>query len=213
MLIAIDGPAASGKGTIARQIAKHYGFAYLDTGLLYRAVARDVKKIGGSLEQESDAVKAALSLNLDTLSDPTLRLTDIATAASIIGSHSELRKLLSETQNRFVEQHINTGAVLDGRDIGTVVCPNADVKLYITADINIRAKRRYLELIRNGENIKLNDVLTYMQERDDRDYNRKQSPLHPAQYALLLDTSNLGIVKSFEAANELIKRKISQQNA
>ncbi|HFB2048975.1 MAG: (d)CMP kinase [Hyphomicrobiaceae bacterium] len=213
MIIAIDGPAASGKGTLARQIAKFYGYAYLDTGLLYRSVARDIMSSGGSLELESDAITAALSIDLKTLSDPNLHLAKISEAASIVALHPGLRKSLLEIQRFFVKKNANPGAVLDGRDIGTVVCPTADVKLFITADINVRAKRRYLELDSGKENIELELILNSLKERDSRDFKRNQSPLRLAEDALLLDTTNLDSIEVFEAADELIKRKISQQNS
>ena len=213
MIIAVDGPAASGKGTIARKIAELHGYAYLDTGLLYRAVARDVKKAGGSPELEADAVAAARALDFDTLSDPALRLADIAAAASIVASHPGLRDALLNLQRTFAKQHEQPGAVLDGRDIGTVVCPHADAKLFITADVNVRAERRFLELSNRGENVKLENILAAIKERDKRDSERDQSPLRPAEDALLLDTTNLDRIEALDAANELIKRKISQQNA
>ncbi len=212
MIIAVDGPAASGKGTLARKIAEQNGYAYLDTGLLYRAVARDVKQAGGSPEVEADAVAAAHALDLETLSDPALRLVDIADAASVVASHPALREALLELQRTFARRHADPGAVLDGRDIGTVICPDADVKLFITASVEARAERRFLELKGHGETISREDILAAIIARDKRDRERSQSPMRPAEDALLLDTTNLDRIETLDAADELIRRKISQES-
>jgi cytidylate kinase len=211
MIIAVDGPAASGKGTISRQIAEAYGYAYLDTGLLYRAVARDVRAAEGSLELEADAVAAARNLDTTTLDDATLRLPGVGDAASIIARHPGVRQTLLALQRDFARQL--PGAVLDGRDIGTVVCPDADVKLFITADAKVRAERRYLELVARGEPVTRESVLEMIIVRDKRDTERADSPMRAAYDALLLDTTNLDIKQAFDAAVELIKRKISQADA
>jgi len=213
MIIAVDGPAASGKGTIARKLAERYGYAYLDTGLLYRAVARDVKQAGNLPEVAGDAVAAARTLDLATLSDPDLRLADIAAAASIVASHGALRAALLDLQRTFARQHKNPGAVLDGRDIGTVVCPDAEVKLFITASDEVRAERRFLELTARGETVSRGAILEAIRIRDKRDAERTEAPMRPADDAILLDTSNLDRIKAFDTADELIKRKISQENA
>jgi len=211
MIIAIDGPAASGKGTIARKIADLHNYAYLDTGLLYRAVARDIKMAGGCLESEDDAVAAAQKIDVETLSDQNLRLPRSGDAASVIACHPGVRHVLLHLQRDFAKQA--PGAVLDGRDIGTVVCPNADVKLFITADAEVRAERRFLELKARGDVVNREDILTQIKVRDKRDSERAHSPLSPAEDAILLDTTNLGKIDAFDAAVELIKRKIGQPNA
>lgn len=211
MIIAVDGPAASGKGTVSRKIADKYGYGYLDTGLLYRAVARDVRAAKGSLELEADAAAAARNLDTATLDDATLRLPSVGDAASIVARHPGVRSALLSLQRDFSRQL--PGAVLDGRDIGTVVCPDADVKLFVTATANVRAERRYLELVARGEPVTRESVLNMIELRDQRDKERKDSPMRPADDALLLDTTNLDIKQSFDAAVELIKRKIGQQDA
>lgn len=211
MIIAVDGPAASGKGTISRKIADLYGLAYLDTGLLYRAVARDVRATEGSLENESDAAAAAKNLDTATLDDASLRLPSVGDAASVVARHLAVRTALLSLQRDFARQL--PGAVLDGRDIGTVVCPDADVKLYVTASAKVRAERRYLELVARGEPVTRDSVLEMIELRDQRDAERKDSPMRPADDAMLLDTTNFDIKQAFDAAVELIKRKIGQQDA
>ena len=206
MIIAVDGPAASGKGTVSRKIAEFYGFSYLDTGLLYRAVARDVAAAGASLEAESDALKAAQSLDFSSLDDDSLRMTGVGEAASIVARYPSVRATLLDLQLQFSRKL--PGAVLDGRDIGTVVCPNADAKLYVTADPEIRAERRFLELSNRGESVTREGVLEMILQRDARDTERADSPMRPAADAMLLDTTKLDITQSFDAAVELIKRKI-----
>ena len=206
MIIAVDGPAASGKGTVSRKIADLYGFSYLDTGLLYRAVARDVAAAGASLEAESDALKAAQSLDFSSLDDDSLRITGVGEAASIVARYPSVRATLLDLQLQFSRKL--PGAVLDGRDIGTVVCPNADAKLYVTADPEIRAERRFLELSNRGESVTREGVLEMILQRDARDTERADSPMRPAADAMLLDTTKLDIMQSFDAAVELIKRKI-----
>lgn len=206
MIIAVDGPAASGKGTVSRKIADLYGFSYLDTGLLYRAVARDVAAAGASLEAESDALKAAQSLDFSSLDDDSLRMTGVGEAASIVARYPSVRATLLDLQLQFSRKP--PGAVLDGRDIGTVVCPNADAKLYVTADPEIRAERRFLELSNLGESVTREGVLEMILQRDARDTERADSPMRPAADAMLLDTTKLDITQSFDAAVELIKRKI-----
>lgn len=211
MIIAVDGPAASGKGTISRMLAEKYGLGYLDTGLLYRAVARDVRKRKGSLESEADSVAAAKNLDTATLDDATLRLPGVGDAASIVARHPGVRNALRSLQRDFSRQL--PGAVLDGRDIGTVVCPDADVKLFITATAQVRAERRYLELRKRGEPVTRDGVLTMIRVRDARDIERADSPMRAAEDAMLLDTTSLDINQAFDAAVELIKRKIGQPGA
>jgi cytidylate kinase len=208
MIIAIDGPAASGKGTLGRRIAERYGFAHLDTGLLYRAVARDVRARGGSLESAADALAAARALDVSSLEDPGLRGPGVGEAASIVARFEPVRKALLAFQREFARQE--PGAVLDGRDVGTVVCPDADVKIFVTASPEVRARRRYLERLEAGDAVGYEDVLAIIRRRDARDAGREAAPMRPAPDAILLDTSDLDIEAAFDAAVELIERKISQ---
>jgi len=211
VIIAIDGPAASGKGTLARLIAEHFGYHHLDTGLLYRAVARDVRAVEGRLDDPSHAAQAARALNPATLDDPTLRHPGLGNAASVVAQIPEVRRILLDFQQAFALKP--PGAVLDGRDIGTVVCPHADVKIFVIAKSAVRAERRYLELVGRGEAVTRDEILDQIQRRDQRDRDRADSPLKPADDALLLDTTDLDIDGSFDAAVELIKRKIGQPGA
>jgi CMP/dCMP kinase len=208
MIIAIDGPAASGKGTLAKRIAAHFGLACLDTGLLYRAVARGVLARGGSLEDAEMAAAVALTLDPATLSDPALRLPGVGDAASVVARIPAVRAALLDYQRQFARQR--PGAVLDGRDIGTIVCPEADVKIFVTADVNVRARRRYEEELARGEPVSYEAVLDVIKQRDARDSGRADAPMRPADDAILLDTSNLDIEAAFNAAVGLIKRKIGQ---
>jgi len=208
MIIAIDGPAASGKGTLGKLIAEHFGFAHLDTGLLYRAVARDVLARGASIDDEQAAVECARSLDPETLSDPVLRQAGIGDAASIVARIELVRAALLDFQREFARR--KPGAVLDGRDIGTVVCPDADVKIFVTALPEVRAQRRYLERKSQGDDVTYGEVLEMIRQRDERDANRASAPMRPAEDAVLLDTTNLDIEAAFDAAVGLIKRKIGQ---
>lgn len=208
MIIAIDGPAASGKGTLGKLIAEHFGFAHLDTGLLYRAVARDVLAREASIDNEQAAVECARSLDPETLSDPVLRQAGIGEAASIVARIELVREALLEFQREFARR--KPGAVLDGRDIGTVVCPDADVKIFVTALPEVRAQRRYLERKSQGDDVTYGEVLEMIRQRDERDANRASAPMRPAEDAVLLDTTNLDIEAAFDAAVGLIKRKIGQ---
>jgi CMP/dCMP kinase len=208
MIIAIDGPAASGKGTLAKRIAEHFGFPCLDTGLLYRTVARAVLAQGASLEDEGVAAAVARTLDPTTLADPGLRLPGVGEAASIVARHPAVRAALLEFQRDFARQ--KPGAVLDGRDIGTAVCPEADVKIFVTADIEVRARRRYLELRGQGEQVTFESVLGLIRRRDERDAGRASAPLRRAEDAILLDTTNFDIEAAVDAAVRLIKRKIGQ---
>lgn len=198
-VIAIDGTFASGKGTLAKRLALHYGLKHLDTGKLYRAVARDVIKNGGDPENNTAALNAAKALDANSLEDPRLKSGPIGVAASKVAVHKEVRAALLEFQRDFTKQ----GAVLDGRDIGTVICPDADVKLYVDADPEVRARRRHAELLGYGEDISFETVLAQLKERDHRDTNRIEAPLKPAKDAHLLDTSGLGIEAAFERAVSL----------
>jgi cytidylate kinase len=208
MIIAIDGPAASGKGTLAKRVAEHYGVPCLDTGLLYRAVARDVVRAGFRLDDLWAAVAAARGLDPSTLDDPALRGATAGDAASIVAKIPEVRAALLDYQRAFAKR--KPGAVLDGRDIGTVVCPDADVKIYVTASPEVRARRRFTELEARGEAVTYEAVLAVIKERDARDAGRADAPMVQAPDAVLLDTTDLGIEAAFDAAVGLIKRKIGQ---
>ena len=204
LLIAIDGPAASGKGTLARRLAAHYGLPHLDTGLTYRAVGKFMLDHNFPFDDEADAIKAARLVDISKLDRTTLATHAIGEAASSIAVIPELRRILVEKQRAFARQP--SGAVLDGRDIGTVVCPDADVKLYVTASAAVRAKRRFdEEMMRSGE-ADFEAILEEIEKRDARDMGRADSPLRPAEDAHLLDTSNMGIEAAFSAAVAIIER-------
>jgi cytidylate kinase len=209
MIIAIDGPAASGKGTLARRIAAHFGLAHLDTGLLYRAVARDVRRRGEALDDPAAAAATAARLDPATLADPALRDPGLSEAASIVARIPAVRAAILSYQRTFARRP--EGAVLDGRDIGTVVCPDADVKLYITASAEVRAERRRREQLGRGEVATFEAVLEDIRRRDERDAGRDVSPMRPAEDAFLLDTSNLDIEAAFDTAVGVISRKIAQR--
>jgi CMP/dCMP kinase len=208
MIIAIDGPAASGKGTLAKRIADYWGLPCLDTGLLYRAVARDVAARGFRLDDRWAALVQARSLDLGRLDDPGLRTPQAGDAASIVARIPEVRSALLVYQRAFAAQP--GGAVLDGRDIGTVVCPDADAKIYVTARTEVRAKRRFLECTARSEAVTFEAVLADIERRDERDASRGSAPMRPAADADLLDTSDLDIEAAFDVAVGLIKRKIGQ---
>jgi len=195
--IAIDGPAAAGKGTISKAIAAHFGFAHLDTGLLYRAVGRHTL-------QGLDPVEAAHALTAEELDQGDLRTAEIAQAASKVAVIPEVRAALVDFQRAFARRA--GGAVLDGRDIGTVICPNADVKLFVTASAEVRAERRFLELEEKGADVTRDQVLADVRERDARDSERSTAPMKPADDAALLDTSELSINAALAKAIEIIEQ-------
>jgi len=207
MIIAIDGPAAAGKGTLARKLAKAFNYAYLDTGSLYRAVALKVIRSGAAPEDVTAAVEASRSLDGAILSDPALRDEETGSVASVVSSLAEVRANLLDFQRNFASSPPDgkAGAVIDGRDIGMVVCPDADVKFYVTASDEERAKRRFLELEARGETVKLDKVLADMKARDASDQARAHSPLKKAEDAHLLDTTNLDIEAVFNKASAIIK--------
>jgi CMP/dCMP kinase len=207
-LIAIDGPAASGKGTLAKLVAASWGLPCLDTGLLYRAVARDVGARGCRLTDAWAALAAARSLDPATLDDPGLRSAGAGEAASIVASMPQVRAALLAYQRAFASQP--GGAVLDGRDIGTVVCPQADAKIYVTARPQVRAWRRFVERQAQSQPVTFDAVLADIERRDARDAGRESAPMRPAPDADLLETSDLDIEAAFEAAVGLIKRKIGR---
>lgn len=205
MIIAVDGPAASGKGTIARALARHYGLPHLDTGLLYRAVAANVQRLELDAAVEADAV-AACDFDDSLLDDPLLRSDAIGSLASVVSAHPLVRASLLQRQKRFAQQP--GGAVLDGRDIGTVIAPNADAKLFVRATPNIRAKRRHAELRSHGSLISIDKVLADIRARDLRDSTRSNAPLVPANDAAFLDTSFLSIEASVQRAIDIVESKI-----
>lgn len=204
MVIAIDGPAASGKGTLARQLAAHYGLPHLDTGLLYRAVG--ARCLGdGRLDDEAASVQAALKLDVSALDPDALRTAELGEAASVVAARPGVRAALLNLQRRFAAQ--TGGAVLDGRDIGTVICPDAPAKLFVTARPEVRADRRFRELIGRGEEIAYETVLADILKRDERDSGRSSAPLLKADDAVLLDTSDLGIEAAFAAALAIVEAR------
>jgi cytidylate kinase len=204
MIIAVDGPAASGKGTIARALARHYNLPHLDTGLLYRAVAATVLREGLDPTREADAV-AACSFDDSLLADPSLRTDEVGQTASIVSAHPLVRAALLARQKRFAQQP--GGALLDGRDIGTVIAPEAEVKLFVKATPMIRAQRRHLELRKNGINVSLDKVLADIRARDERDSQRSEAPLVEAADAVTLDTSFLSIDAAVQRAIEIVEKK------
>lgn len=211
MIIAIDGPASSGKGTLARKLALHYGLPHLDTGSLYRAVARRLLKGGADLHDAATAEDAARSLTDTDLNDPRLRDEETGEAASIVSAMPGVRAALLEYQRTFAHQ--SGGAVLDGRDVGTVICPEADAKLFVTAAAAVRARRRADELRARGEAADDRRILEDIEARDRRDAERAVAPLRPAADAHLLDTSNLSIEAAFEAAKAVIESAVHQTAA
>jgi CMP/dCMP kinase len=208
MIIAIDGPAASGKGTIGKRVAHHYRLAYLDTGSLYRAVARDTLARSGDPADAEAALASAKALDPATLDDPQLREQGLGEAASLVARHGDVRTALLAYQRRFATA--KTGAVLDGRDIGTVICPDAEVKIFVTATPEERARRRYLELRQAGAPVSEDVVLADIRRRDERDAGRAAAPLRKARDAYLLDTTNLDIDAAFKAAIDLIDAALAR---
>ncbi|MGH6613619.1 (d)CMP kinase [Sphingomonas sp.] len=206
MIIAVDGPAASGKGTIARALAKHYRLPYLDTGLLYRAVGENVRRLELDPEKEADAV-AACDFDDHLLDDDVLRSDDVGKLASIVSAHPLVRAALLHRQRRFARQP--EGAVLDGRDIGTVIAPDASAKLFVRATPTIRARRRHAELRERGSSVSIDRVLADIRARDLRDSMRAAAPMVPANDAALLDTSFLSIEAAIKRAIELVERQVN----
>jgi len=209
VIVAVDGPSASGKGTLARRLAAALDFAYLDTGLLYRAVGAAVLAAGGDPSEPAAAAAAARNLDPTALEPTPLRREAVARAASVVAAIPEVRADLRDLQRRFAAAPpgAKAGAVLDGRDIGTVVCPQAEVKIFVTASAEERARRRHKELLERGEASIYARVMTEMRERDRRDSERAVSPLKPAEDAEILDTSALGVDEAFQAALEIIEAK------
>jgi cytidylate kinase len=206
LLIAVDGPAASGKGTIARALAAHYRLPHMDTGLLYRAVALNLWRWGGDPSNEFEALRACDEINLDG-SDPELRSEPVSRIASRISAYASVRDALLERQRDFAGQQ--GGAVLDGRDIGTVVAPDADAKLFVTASAEVRAQRRVRELLERGMPAHYEDVLIDIRARDRRDTTRKAAPLKQANDADLLDTSDLAVDQAIAEAVRLVDARVA----
>jgi cytidylate kinase len=203
MIIAIDGPAASGKGTLGKKLAAHYGLRHLDTGLLYRAVAKSVLDAGRKVDDAAAAVAAAKALNLSRLELAALKAPAVGDAASIVSAFPEVRAVLVGIQRDFAAKP--PGAVLDGRDIGTVICPNADVKIFVTATPEARARRRAIEFKTLGQEIDETAVLVDIKKRDERDTKRSISPLKQATDAHLLDTTHLAIDAAIRAAIDIVE--------
>lgn len=207
MIVAVDGPAAAGKGTLARALAARFGFAYLDTGALYRGVAHAVLKSGASASDEAAAILAAETLDPDQIDAEAIRSPEVSEAASLVAAMPPVRAAILAFQRHFSSHPPGgrSGAILDGRDIGTVVCPEADVKLYVTASPEVRAHRRWLELKGSGSGLSEAQVLEDVKARDARDTDRATSPMRPAADAHLLDTSDLSIEAAFDVAVALIE--------
>jgi cytidylate kinase len=206
LVIAVDGPAASGKGTIARALASHYGLPHMDTGLLYRAVALNLFRFGGDPGNELEAVRAC-DLSAVSLEDEELRSEVIGSIASRVSAYPAVRAHLLERQRAFARQA--GGAVLDGRDIGTVIAADARVKLFVTASPEVRAGRRLAELTKRGLNVHYDEVLVDIRARDERDSGREAAPLMPAEDALLLDTSEMDVEHAIAAALALVDHTLA----
>jgi CMP/dCMP kinase len=208
MIIAVDGPAASGKGTIARAIAGHFNLPHLDTGLLYRAVGLAVLRSGGDPADASDAF-ASCDFSDAMLHDPEIRSEAAARAASVVSLHDSVRDALLDRQRIFARQ--SGGAVLDGRDIGTVIAPEATAKLFVTASPEIRAERRFAEIMTKGGHVHFDSVLADIKSRDARDAGRKSAPLLQARDADLLDTSDMPIERAVQQAIALVEARINAE--
>jgi cytidylate kinase len=203
MIIAIDGPAASGKGTLGKRLAHHYGYRHLDTGVIYRAVAQALLEAGADLTNEALAVAAAMELDPEKFGNPVLKTQKVGEAASVVSAIPKVREALINFQRQFAADP--PGAVLDGRDIGTVICPNADVKIFVVADPQVRARRRTLEALGRGEQADEAAVLADILKRDERDQNRATAPLKAASDAVLLDNSQLDIEGGVRAAIDIVE--------
>lgn len=204
MIIAIDGPAASGKGTLGKRLAAHYGLRHLDTGLIYRAVALAMLEGGHTLTDAARAEAAATSLDIDSFGNPELKSARVGEAASIVSAIPQVRAALLAFQQDFAARP--PGAVLDGRDIGTVICPNADVKIFVVATPQVRANRRYLEFKSQGLPVTEGDILADILKRDERDTSRAAAPLKAAADAHTLDTTALDIEGVVKAAIALVEQ-------
>lgn len=208
LVIAVDGPAASGKGTLARRLATHYRLPYLDTGLLYRMVARAMLDAGERLDDAQAAAGTAAGFDEAGFDEARLRGREIGEAASVVAAIPAVRRALVDRQRGFAAS--GEGAVLDGRDIGTVICPEATVKLFVTATPEVRAARRHRELSQRGETASLENILDDIRRRDARDSGRGDAPLKAAEDAVLLDTSALNVEEAFAAATAIVERRLSR---
>jgi cytidylate kinase len=217
VIIALDGPAGAGKGTLGRRLATHYDLAYLDTGALYRAVARDAEAAGVPVtgDESHDAALAAIASHIDlgSLDDPRLRSEAIGVAASFAARLQAVRAALLQLQRQFAHEPPvgYAGAVLDGRDIGTVVCPDADVKIFLSASVEARANRRAAQLAAAGAPVDRDAIWREIVERDERDRKRAAAPMKPADDAVLLDTTALDIDAAFDAARGLVEAALARQ--
>jgi cytidylate kinase len=207
IVIAVDGPAAAGKGTLSRRLSEHYGLRHLDTGLTYRATAKALLDRGLPLDDEDLAADIARGLDLSGLDRSVLSAHAIGEAASRVAVMPKVRRALVEAQRAFAG--IEPGAVLDGRDIGTVVCPDALIKFYVTASPEVRAHRRHQEIIGQGGTAELPAILADLEKRDARDAERADSPLRPAADAHMIDTSDQGIEEAFETAMSIIDKALA----
>ncbi len=203
MIIAIDGTTSSGKGTLAKRLAKHYGLPHLDTGLLYRAVAKAALDAGVDLKDEDGCARLAAGVRLDAFDERELRTSGVGAAASVVASLPAVRRALFELQRNFAQQE--GGALLDGRDIGTVIAPDAVVKLWVDAAVEERARRRFLELLGMSENVTEAGVLEQLKERDARDAARKDAPMKPADDAVLIDTTSMTPEECLARALEVVE--------
>jgi cytidylate kinase len=210
-VIAVDGPAASGKGTIATGLGKAFDLPVLDTGLLYRCVGYLMQKAGEDLDDHESAAAAAAVLTADQLENPALRTRAAGEAASRVAVHPRVRDALMEFQRTFARQE--GGAVLDGRDIGTVIAPKAPAKLFVTATPQVRAQRRWTQLKAQGERVSLDDVLADIRRRDARDGGRDTAPMRPAEDAVLLDTSEMTIEQAADAARRIVEAARARWNS
>lgn len=211
MIIAIDGTLASGKGTIARALAARYGLPHMDTGRLYRATGVAALKAGADFEDNAALAEIARALDLTDFEEAELRTSDAGQAASKVAAVPEVRAALLELQRAFAGQP--GGAILDGRDIGTVICPEADVKLWVDAGVEARAMRRHAELVAKGETITLDEMIDQLKARDARDRNRKDAPMQAATDAHLIDTSDLTIDAAVEYARTAVDAVLAEKHA
>lgn len=209
MIIAIDGTLASGKGTIARELAAHFRLPHMDTGRLYRATGVAALQAGVSFEDSDSLAAIASGLDPAVFTEAELRTAEAGSAASKVAAVTKVRAALLKLQKDFAHQP--GGAVLDGRDIGTVVCPEADVKLWVDADLDIRANRRHRELVAAGESITIDEMIAQLRERDERDRNRKDAPMRMAADAVLIDTTHLTIDAAVEKARAAVEAVLARQ--
>lgn len=218
MIITVDGPAAAGKGTLSQKLADKYGLAYFDTGMVYRAVGlmmlKQSKDLNDAVSAEKMAAQLTFAVMMDLSKDKDFRSSIGGQAASIVSSYSGVRSQLLDMQRNFAKNPTfadgttANGVIYDGRDTGTVICPHADVKFFITASSEVRAKRRYDEFVQKGMDVKYEDVLKDVKARDERDANRQDAPMKPAEDAIILDTSALSIDEVFQKAVAIIEEKL-----